>query len=222
VNTPQAHCRQCGTCCRKGGPALHRQDLELVRQGYIGYQQLTTIRKGEPVYSPASGLLEAAERELVKIMGRGRDWTCSFFVSETSACGIYAHRPLECRLLKCWDTADLLEVVGRETIQRRDLLNPGDPVLALMDLHESQCPAEAVAAAVAQWQRAQKDPACRAALSDLVRRDLTVRHQALARQGLPPAVEFFVFGRPLFKQLGGFGITVRETAGTVQLQWPEE
>jgi hypothetical protein len=28
-------CRRCGTCCRKGGPALHREDRHLVVDGLI-------------------------------------------------------------------------------------------------------------------------------------------------------------------------------------------
>ncbi len=222
VTTAQTHCRQCGTCCRKGGPALHRDDLELIRQGHFSHHQLMTLRRGEPAFSPVDGRLEPTRRELVKINGHGREWVCLFFQPKTARCAIYAHRPLECRLLKCWAPEALLAVVEQDTITRRDLLNPNDPVLELIALHDQQCPAEAVAEAVADWRQKPDESRHRAALVDLVRRDLAVRHHALTEFGLPPAVEFFVFGRPLFKLLGGYGVTTSEAAGTVELRWPGE
>ena len=43
------HCRQCGTCCRKGGPALHVEDSYLLEEGIIQLQDLVTFRAGELV-----------------------------------------------------------------------------------------------------------------------------------------------------------------------------
>ncbi|MDH5299185.1 MAG: hypothetical protein OEV91_09220, partial [Desulfobulbaceae bacterium] len=156
----------------------------------------------------------------VKINGRGGDWTCIFFVPEGAACAIYGQRPLECRLLKCWDTGDLLGAVGRDTLTRLDLLSQGDPARQLIALHERECPSSQVAAAVAGWRLDPENPEPRRVLTDLVRRDLAVRHHAVTDLGLPATVEFFVFGRPLFKQLAGFGVSILETAAAIDLVWP--
>ena len=220
VSTEQKQCRQCGTCCRKGGPALHHEDVGLLGEGKITYRDLMTIRAGEMVYSPADGTLGPADRELVKISGRSGEWTCRFFQPESSSCGIYAVRPLECRLLKCWDTDDLLAVVGRDTVCRQDIVNTGDLIHDLIAHQQRECPAEVVATAVAGWRQLPGNEKCRAVLEDLVRRDLALRDYAIDELGLAADVEFFVFGRPLFKQLAGFGVGIRECAGRLEFLWP--
>lgn len=45
----RTHCRRCGTCCEKGGPALHTDDRMLIENGHIPARYLFTIREGEPV-----------------------------------------------------------------------------------------------------------------------------------------------------------------------------
>lgn len=217
----QRQCRQCGTCCKKGGPALHHQDTDLLREGTISYSQLVTIREGELAYSPGSGELEPVDRELVKVNGQGGGWTCLFYNSENSSCGIYVQRPLECRLLKCWEPDEVLAVAGKETICRRDIVNAGDPVIDLIAHQQRECPAEAVAQAVEGWRQQPANEKGRNVLADLVRRDLALRNHAVVDLGLPPEVEFFVFGRPLFKQLAGFGFAIREVDGHLQFLWPE-
>lgn len=52
---PQPSCRRCGTCCIKGGPSLHREDLPLVEEGRIRVQDLVCIRSGEMAYDPRRG-----------------------------------------------------------------------------------------------------------------------------------------------------------------------
>lgn len=116
-------CIQCGTCCRKGGPVLHHEDKGLLDSGLIRAEHLITIRKGEPAFSPLSGKVEPASCELIKINGRKGEWTCCFFDAETPACTIYAHRPLECRLLECWDTEKLISVINKNTLAGSTLFN---------------------------------------------------------------------------------------------------
>ncbi|MDH3393888.1 MAG: YkgJ family cysteine cluster protein [Desulfobulbaceae bacterium] len=220
MSNTQTHCRQCGTCCKRGGPALHHQDTDLLREGVIGYRHLVTIREGEFAYSPASGALETVDRELVKINGQGGEWTCLFFEKGSSSCGIYGQRPLECRLLKCWEPDELLSVAGRDTICRRDIVNAGDPVVDLIAHQQRECPAESVALAVESWRQQPENDKGRDVLADLVRRDLALRNHAIVDLGLPAEVEFFVFGRPLFKQLAGFGVALREVDGHLEFLWP--
>ena len=121
----QAGCLRCGTCCTKGGPALHKEDKDILLDGHIGRERLVTIRKGELAFSPLSGKLEPLQKELVKIAGKGNGWSCCFYDTEKASCSIYSHRPLECRILKCWDTEQLLSVVGKDTLARADILGSG-------------------------------------------------------------------------------------------------
>ncbi len=216
--TERTECQQCGTCCRKGGPALHREDIQIIEGGYFGCQHLVTIRQGELAYDPVRDRLAPSPQELVKIKGTGGEWTCCFFEPTTSTCGIYANRPLECRLLKCWEPDELLAAIGRETLCRKDILGPGHPALALIAQHEQQCPAESAAEAIADWQYNRKDQDVLARLTELVRQDLIVRHQAIMAGKLPAHLEFILLGRPLFKQLVPLGIILLEERGDIRLQ----
>ena len=69
----QTECLRCGTCCTGGGPALHTEDLPLVREWEIPFAQLITVRAGELAYNPVADALLPIRRELVKISGVGED-----------------------------------------------------------------------------------------------------------------------------------------------------
>ena len=71
----QDECLRCGTCCSSGGPALHTEDLRLVKEWEIPFSQLITIRVGELAFNPLVGDLQPIRRELVKITGVGRPGT---------------------------------------------------------------------------------------------------------------------------------------------------
>lgn len=212
-------CQQCGTCCKKGGPSLHYEDIEILRNSYIEYEQLVTIRKGELAYNPINEKLEPAPLELIKVSGAGRDWTCCFFDPQKSVCTIYDHRPLECRLLKCWDIEDLSAIIGKDTISRTDIINADDPILELIEQHEEECPCSKIEGLVAAWSEDKENQNHCNELTDLIRKDLALRDRAIFEMGLPQKVELFIFGRPLFKQIIPFGITVEEKDGDIQLSW---
>lgn len=212
TNTKQ--CRQCGTCCRKGGPALSREDLDLVRQGYIRHDQLVTIRQGETGYNPATGRLEPVPVELLKIRGQGSGWTCLFLAEEGNGCTIYTHRPATCRLLQCWQPEALLATIYQNTLRRADLINPGDPILAEIERHERACPGKAFTDLLAEGRGTEN----LARLSELVRADLAIREEVGQKTGISLELECFLFGRPLFKQLAGSGIECVAENGEMRLQ----
>ena len=211
--TEPTTCRQCGTCCRKGGPALNRDDLALVRQGYIHHDQLLTIRQGEIGHNPATGRLEPVPVELLKIRGQGNGWTCLFFAEADNGCTIYAHRPATCRILKCWQPEALLATIYQNTLRRADLINPNDPILAEIDRHEQACPGKEFTELLADTDR---DSLAR--LTEMVRADLAIRGEVAHKVGISLEMEFFLFGRPLFKQLTGSGIECVEEGGEIRLQ----
>jgi Fe-S-cluster containining protein len=93
-----------------GGPALHVEDEKLYQENVFGRESLITVRKGEPVRSPENYRLTWCENEIIKLKGKAGQWTCSFYTEKTGSCSIYNRRPLECELLKCWDTEELQSV----------------------------------------------------------------------------------------------------------------
>ena len=202
-------CIRCGTCCLKGGPVIHHEDKKILRAGYIGYQHLVTIRKGEPVLNPLTGKLESSQKELIKVMGNGEDWSCFFYNKGDSSCKIYAHRLLECRLLKCWDTAELLSVIGKNTIKRTDIINPDDPIRRVIETHEKKCPCEEIENLILTLSEESDKSETLVELTEFVHKDMAIRHYAFSELGLKTDFEFFIFGRPLSKLLSDRGITVR-------------
>lgn len=204
-------CVQCGTCCRKGGPTLHHQDTDLLKKGTVNYQQLITIRTGETAYNPLSDKAAPIRQELVKISGTGGDWTCLFLNQAENSCSIYDHRPLECRLLACWDPTELLAVINKGTIVRTDIINPADPIAGIIAMHERQCSVDQVNTLVNKIrQQAAGQAEHLAEINALVARDLAIRADAAKRFGLSVGAEMFVLGRPLFQILAGPRFSIQE------------
>ena len=201
-------CIRCGTCCLKGGPILHHEDKNILRGGHIGYQHLVTIRKGELALNPLTEKLEPVHKELIKVVGKGKDWCCFFYDEKETSCAIYDYRFLECRLLKCWDTSDLISVIGKNTITRYDIINPDDPILWVIETHERDCPLHEVENLIFTLSQGTDKSKTLAKLTELVRKDLTIRSYAFSELGLKAEFEFFIFGRPLSKLLSDRGITV--------------
>ncbi len=208
---------RCGACCMKGGPTLHAEDRHLIAAGRVRREDLITIRKGELTHIPDREGLHPAGTEIVKISGKGRTWECLFFDRAGSSCRIYEHRPLECRILKCWDTAELLSVIGKDPLRRADVIDPEDPVLELIEGHEEECSVRQMEDLLSLLSGSNEDPAAFEELEELIQRDLTFRAAAVSAFSLPLSAELFMFGRPLFKLLGGRGVSVREEDGGLRL-----
>jgi len=203
-------CIRCGICCQKGGPTLHVEDKKILLAGHIGRENLITIRKGEWAFSPLSGRLVPAQQEFIKIAGKGKGWVCCFYDEEKSSCMLYAHRPLECRLLKCWDTAQLLSVVGKDILSRADIIGADDPLMKIIDEQEKECSVPMTEELISVLLENKNDPKSLAKLTALVQRDITIRSRAIAEFGLSLEAELFLFGRPLFKILSARGFQFME------------
>jgi hypothetical protein len=174
-----------------------------------------TIRKGEPVMHPLADTVQPASVELVKLIGVGSSWTCSYF-HEKKGCTIYVDRPLACRLLRCWDPAELVAIIGKDTLCRLDLLAPEDPLVAEIKAHEGLCPATSLM----ELSAGRSPDAClREKMTALVQKDLQFRQQVVARYRLQLQQELLYFGRPLFQILQQFGVTVQERGNTLRLDW---
>ncbi|MBU0730091.1 MAG: YkgJ family cysteine cluster protein [Proteobacteria bacterium] len=210
-------CQRCGTCCHKGGPALHIQDKELLLAGNISYRDLVTLRKGERAYSPLTGKIEPIEQELVKISGKEGEWTCRF-IGEDLLCGIYGNRPLECRLLKCWDPDELLGVINKDLISRLDIIHPDDPIIGLLQEHDQECGCVIIDGLAVRVLQSNGDQETLEELNKIVRKDLAIRARANEEYGITMEVEMFLFGRPVFIFLSSYGFSAYENEGEIYLK----
>ena len=212
----QTSCRKCGNCCRQGGPSLHEHDLSLDHAGKIPISSLITIRKGELTENPLAGGIQPAGVELVKIVGTGREWDCCYYDGK-KGCTIYSYRPLACVLLKCWDTAEILSIVEKETLCRLDILDSDDPLVPVIEEYERICPSPDFMDI--REKRGRLSSSQKKELEKLVRNDLRFRTRVIRDFDLKLSEELFYFGRPLFQLLQPLGAFVSESPSGITLNW---
>ncbi len=195
TNTEQ--CRRCGTCCCKGGPALHLEDREQVESGKIPLKCLYTIRQGEPVYDNVRRLTATAETDIIKIKGAAEnDVTCLFLNQEQIGCGIYDARPIECRELACWDTRAIRAIYDRGRLTRQHLLGRLPGLSDLMAEHQARCRYDQVAGYAERLRKGDGEADAEALLA-MMRYDQSLRQVTVEKTRLDPDLLDFLFGRPL-------------------------
>ena len=211
----QTECYRCGVCCQKGGPALHGQDLALVRSGHLPIEDLITIRCGELAHNPLTGRIEPVSEELVKIRGSGQEWCCCYYEPTSKGCSIYGKRPLSCGVLKCWQPEETLALVGRDLLSRLDILEDDNPFRLHVQEHERLCPCPDMGEV--QKNLAEQAGSALRSLEVLVNSDIAFRNRLVQECNLPLARELFLFGRPIFQLLQPLGVLVSESPQGLRL-----
>lgn len=140
-------CVQCGECCRMGSPTLHLEDLPLLQSGKIPWDQLITLRRGEPARSPFDGMPFILPEERIKVREKEGLRECVFLVSETDMCSIYSDRPLQCRAQACWDPIPARDTAELPLLMREHIFSGVDVLLEIMAEHERRCGFAALSAA---------------------------------------------------------------------------
>lgn len=205
--TAVSTCQRCGTCCKKGGPAFHQADKARIESGDIPSKYLYTIRKGEMAYDNVRQCLEPAGSDIIKIKGKGNSWTCLFFDEAQAACTIYESRPIECRALKCWDTAELEALYAQKRLKREDLLADIEGLWDLIKYHHQRCKYETILALIKAID-GDKSGNARQKLAELIQFDNEIRKLVVSQGGLDTDMLDFLFGRPLTQTLKHFGLSV--------------
>lgn len=213
-------CQRCGTCCLKGGPTLHASDFPLIQEHRLALGDLIAIRLGEPVFSPLVDGIEPARAELIKISGQNDSWSCRFFDQTKSGCGIYEHRPLECRLLKCWEPSELTNVIYRQCLKRLDVLPEDEQMRELIEVQDEHCGFAAIASLALEITEKTDNRKPLAEIARIVTLDLKIRQRAIRMRGLSLAEELLFFGRPLFKSLAYYRLTCHEGPQGLMVQAP--
>jgi Fe-S-cluster containining protein len=156
---------------------------------------------------------EPIPTELVKIAGKGFEWSCLFYEESTASCEVYRSRFLECRLLKCWDSGEIRAVIGKDTIRRSDIINPDDPVMELIEKHELACPYNDIEDLITALSGGRNKAKAQARMKELVHNDLYIRDFAFRELDLKKEFELFIFGRPLTKVLEDRGLKITMGGG---------
>lgn len=203
-------CRRCGTCCQKGGPALHTADLDLVLAGNIPLSFLYTLRKGESAIDNISGVRVRLASEIVKIKSRAGSTSCVYLNGTDLSCDIYSHRPLECRALECWNTDLLVKIYNKNRLTRKDLLGNLSWLQDLIAIHEDECGLSRIEILVAD--RAGGDPGAAEGLSQMIRYDHHLRDLLVEKGKIGPDLLGFLLGRPLEGIINRqFGVKIQQS-----------
>ena len=200
-------CKRCGTCCEKGGPSLHQEDRQMIDDGRIPARCLFTIRRGERVRDNVKGALVPLSEEIIKIKGCTDRWTCLFYEQATRGCGIYDHRPLECRALNCRDTRRIEAVYETTRLTRQDLLSGVNGLWDLIDDHEQRCGYEELYSRVGEGTHEGRLKQEKSIL-EILRFDAHVRQLAVEKGGIDSRMLDFLFGRPLADTIKMFDINI--------------
>lgn len=209
-------CRCCGTCCKKGGPAIHGEDRLLVEKGIIQIRYLYTIRKGELVHDPIRGAVLPVTAEVIKIKSGAGGSICTFYDDRKARCRIYTDRPLECRLLKCWDTAAIEGVYEQNRLSRENLLKDVVGLRELVADHERRCSYNRVGNLISRLKRGHKKQLADD-LSEIINFDNQLRQLVIEKGRVEPNMLDFLFGRPLAITIGMFGLRMQRVAGKIVL-----
>lgn len=201
-------CKRCGTCCEKGGPSFHMADKTLIEKGAIHTRDLYTIRKGERVRDNVLNELITADSEIIKIKGKDGAWTCRFYDSKNKACTLYEQRPLECRILKCWDTKDMEVLYNKDRLTREDLLKDIEGLWMLIEDHGHRCSYEKMSCAIKDLE-GNFPRAAVASVVEIVRYDREIRKLVVEKGNMEADMTDFLFGRPFTETIRMYGYRVK-------------
>ena len=187
-------CQRCGTCCQKGGPALHLEDLHLLDD--IPMSDLVCLRRGEMAFDPRLASLQPLPRELLKIRGKEIGWECVYYSEQAKSCTIYGHRPLECRSLFCADNDTILRAMDAPTLSRSDVISTESGLWGCITEHEELFPVDR---AMRLAKSATGDAlAISRELDEMIRLEVHFR-QSLAEKVQAQDVDLWAYlGRPLW------------------------
>jgi Fe-S-cluster containining protein len=195
---PEIECRRCGTCCQKGGPALHIADQGLVESGKIALKRLLTIRQGEPAYDNVSGTIAPAVTDIIKVNTcRNSASQCVFYDPQLKQCRIHENRPSECRALNCRDTRKIERIYGTQRLTRRHLLSKVKGLWDLVRDHQARCDYGFISELAAQIRQGSNPERAQQQLLELIHYDEALRTTTAAHVGHTSEMLVFLFGRSL-------------------------
>lgn len=204
MNEERKACIRCGTCCQGSTPSLHPEDITLVDQGVIALGDLVTLRSGEVVYDNIQGKVRELTEELVKVREQDESQACLFYGLQGAGCGIYDNRPLQCRILECWNPEKLIGLFESRKIKRTELI-ADDGMAELVAAHEGR-------ASLSRLKRLllshSEENNREAEIVDLVNYDLHFREFLTDKLSLSAGETVFYFGRPLLECMAGLGFEV--------------
>jgi Fe-S-cluster containining protein len=206
------YCLRCGECCRKGSPTLYQEDIEIIRKGIVPRESLITLRQGETGFSFETQDLMILPEERLKVREKPGIRECLYFNPDSGGCAIYETRPIQCRDLECWNPEKFQDLSSRTFLSRKDLINPADRLLPVMEAHEERCSIRRFRGILAT--RRAGGASLQDEALEMISYDLHLRGFLQERHGLKAEALTFLFGRPLSILLPAFGFKLEDVEGS--------
>jgi len=194
-NGSQKECNRCGKCCIRGGPTLHKRDRDLIISGYLAPSDLILFRSHEIAFDPISDKLIFLDTEMIKIRGKKGLGECKFYKREGSQCIIYEQRPLECVVLKCWDTGDIEKILLKDLLIREDFIPKDSLLWRIIEEYERTFNLLLIKNTLNSLKKRERD----VFLNDLFKKDLLFRKELVKELNIRPDDLLFFLGRPLLE-----------------------
>jgi Fe-S-cluster containining protein len=190
-------CIRCGECCEKGGPTLHSEDRIFLQKGTLRPTHLFTLRAGELAYHPLDQRLIELSDDMIKIKGKDGSSICTFYDVEQKACSIYEDRPLECRVLKCWDTAEVEVLFMKDILSRLDLCPQESVVAEMISAYERSFSPSRLYGLLSEADSKEGAQQTGPEIEQMVSTDEVFRQKVVETLGLKEDELEFFFGRPI-------------------------
>jgi len=185
------------------------EDKNLIKKGIIQSKYLYTIRKGEPAYDNVKEHILPATTDIIKIKGQKDLFTSTFFEENDSNCTIYENRPVECKVLKCWDTREIEKFYSKNRLTRKDLIFKIKGLWDLLEDHQSRCSYEKIKHLVEAINKNKTNNALEY-LKDIIWYDIHFRLFVVDKGKIDPEMVDFLFGRPLLETMRMFGFKIKQ------------
>ena len=195
-----SECIRCGTCCKKGGPAFHIEDREIIEKGIIQSRYLFTIRSGEPSYDNIKNRILPAKTDIIKIKGKNNSPACFFFNESEKICKIYESRPIECKALKCWDTSEIESIYSQNRLTRKDILSTVSGLWELIEDHQRRCSYMKIMKIIEATNQDMENLSFEG-IVDIINYDVHLRKLVVEKVNIDPEILDFLFGRLLSKTI---------------------
>lgn len=203
-------CLRCGECCRKGSPTLYLEDLDILKRGIIKRTELITLRSGEIGFSNDVQDLMLITEERIKVKEKPGGRECLFLETATNGCRIYEDRPLQCRVMECWNPDQYKELNSKKYLSRKELLNPEDPLWPVIESHNQRCALPRLQKALSRLKRGFTDVQEEAV--DILLYDHHIRGFIEEKYEIGRENQLLLFGRPLSDLLLSFGFQIDQGA----------
>ncbi len=214
-----AACVQCGDCCRKGSPALMQDDLDILRAGKISWNQLITLRKGEPAHSPYSDEAFYLPEDRIKVREKPGSKECIFFDSDKDTCTIHVDRPTQCRAQACWDSSMATELAELPHLTRLELFKDVEVLVEMIEEHDKRCSFEGLSNAFDKLKKTKGQNIDE--VLDYLGFEDHFRNFTKERLNIPEDNLELVFGRSLQERVRLFGFKVEISPDGTRTLLPE-